>query len=68
MSYKDMSKVRNPVAYMRRSSKAVVSRRFIQVVCHDPQMDYDLSRLLALFATPFPKTTGDWAHHDGLES
>jgi hypothetical protein len=68
MSYKDMSKVRDPVAYMRKSSKAVVSQRFIQIVANDPHLDYNLSRLLALFATPMPRTTGGYAHHDGLES
>lgn len=60
---KDMSKMRNPVAYWMRESKAMVARHFIWTVCSDPDLDYRLSRLLALFATDMPKTYGDYAHH-----
>lgn len=61
--YKDMSKVRNPVAYWMKSSKAMATVRFIQIVTYDPALDADLGRLLSLFATDMPKVSGDYAHH-----
>ena len=61
--FKDMSGVRNPVLYWYKSSKAMVTRRFLQTVCYDPDLDQRLSRLLVLFATDMPETYGDYAHH-----
>ena len=61
--YKDMSNVTNPVGYWARSSKAMTTKRFIQIVAYDPDIDFSLSRLLALFATDLPIMTGDYAHH-----
>lgn len=61
--YKDMSKVRNPVAYWMKSSDAMTTRRFIQIVCYFPDLDADLARLLNLFATEMPKTYGGYASH-----
>lgn len=60
---KDMSKVRDPVAYVAKESKAMISKRFIHIVCSDPQLDFDLSRLLVLFATDMPETYGGYGHH-----
>jgi hypothetical protein len=65
MSYKD------PAKFARGAFKSdadLCTKRFIQIVANDPHLDYNLSRLLALFATPMPRTTGGYAHHDGLES
>ena len=61
---KDLSKVRNPVAYVAKESKAMCTKRFIGIVCSDPDLDYRLSRLLVLFAPEMPRTYGDYASHD----
>lgn len=60
---KDLSELANPVAYVAKESKAMCTKRFLRIVCHDPELDYRLSRLLALFATDMPTTYGDYAHH-----
>lgn len=36
---------------------------FLQMVCRDSQLDYDLCQLLMLFAVDIPKTSGGYAHH-----
>lgn len=41
----------------------VVTVVFLRMMCADPQLDYDLSHLLMLFAVDMPKTSGGYAHH-----
>jgi hypothetical protein len=62
MSYKDRT-----VRFFKRPEGMddwdSVTSRFIRIMCHDPDLDVRLARLLALFATDMPKLTGDYAHH-----
>lgn len=41
----------------------VITTRFIRMVCTDAELDYNLSRLLMLFAVDMPETQGGYAHH-----
>jgi hypothetical protein len=63
MTEKDLSTIRNSVAYVAKESKAMCTRRFIRIVTNDVDLDIRLSRLLSLFATDMPETTGGYAHH-----
>lgn len=60
---KDMSKVRNPVAYVAKESQAMTTRRFIHIICNDPALDFMISRLCNLFAVDMPQLQGQWAQH-----
>ena len=60
---KDLSKVRDSVAYVKKESKAMCTKRFIEIMVSDAEVDYVIGELLSLFATDMPKTYGGWAHH-----
>ena len=59
----NLARVKDSVGFVARESKAMCSKRFIWMMTRDPQLDYDLGRLLLLFAVDMPITQGDYAHH-----
>lgn len=40
-----------------------ISKAFIKMVAVDPDLDFELSRLLSLFALPLPDMQGGYLHH-----
>jgi len=42
-----------------------ITSQFLKIVCRDPELDWMLDRVLALFAEEIPTLHGDYLHHDG---
>jgi len=57
-----------PVAVWAAAHPDQISKRFINLIVHDPDLDHRLGRLFELFAVPAPAMVGAYCHHDGWRS
>lgn len=55
----------SPVAVWAAAHPDQISKRFINLIVYDPDLDYRLGRLFGLFAIPAPTMAGAYCHHDG---
>lgn len=57
-----------PVRVWRDARPDQISKRFLNILLSDAELDFQLSRLFALFATAPPEMAGAYSHHDGYRS
>lgn len=54
-----------PVRVWRDATPDQISKRFLNILLRDADLDFQLSRLFVLFATDPPLMVGSYSHHDG---
>lgn len=55
----------SPVRVWSDAHPDQISKRFINLIVSDPDVDYRLGRLFGLFAVAPPAMVGAYCHHDG---
>lgn len=58
----------NPVLAWCEATPDQISKRFINLMVRDADLDFRLSRLFVLFALGPPVMCGAYSHHDGWRS